>query len=183
MPSASALTALGIRRILYVRPDAASLTELDDLNADFVSWEDAGIKVRAVPLSDFSEAEPTADPARARAVAESGGHPGYFWGGHSYHHPLFWRHYGYGVGPTPTRRTARSAPPPARLSNAPAYRPSFRPTLFSTQSIGGAAGVGKQKPSGFGRVSVRMDGGRVTAVGSSSRRSGSFGRSRSSYSG
>jgi hypothetical protein len=45
-----------------------------------------------------------------------------------------------------------------------------------------AAGVGKQKPSGFGRVSVRMNSsGRLTAVGN--RRSGSFGRSRSSYSG
>jgi hypothetical protein len=66
------------------------------------------------------------------------------------------------------------------LSNAPAYRPTFRPTMFASRTLGGAAGFGKQKPSGFGRVSVRMSGGRVSSFGGSSRRSGSFGRSRSS---
>jgi hypothetical protein len=179
VPSASALTAAGIKRILYIRPDAASLTELDDLNADFVSWEQAGIPVRAVPLSDFSQAETAATPAAATSASHL-----FFWGGHSHHHPFFWRSYGFGAGPAPARRPPRTAPPPPRLSEAPAYRPSFRPTLFSSRTIGGAPGVGKQKPSGFGRVSVRMNAGRVTAIGSSARRrSGSFGRSRSSYSG
>jgi hypothetical protein len=173
VPSAAALTAAGIKRILYVRPDASSLTELDDLNTDFVSWEQAGIAVRAVPLSDFSQVDPSSSSAD----------PSYYWGGHSHHHFLFWRSYGFGAGPSPARRRPRTAPPPPRLSQAPAYRPSFRPTLFSTRTVGGAAGVGKQKPSGFGRISVRMSGGRVTAIGSSSRRSGSFGRSRSSFSG
>jgi hypothetical protein len=179
VPSAAALTSAGIKRILYIRPDADSLTELDDLNADFVSWEQAGISVRAVPLTDFSQAEEVTSPA----AAAGGASPSYYWGGHAFHHLLFWRSYGFGAGPAPARRPPRTAPPPPRLSQAPAYRPSYRPTLFSTRTLGGAAGVGKQKPSGFGRVSVRMSGGRVTAIGSRSRRSGSFGRSRSSFSG
>ncbi len=179
VPSAAALTAAGIKRLLYIRPDASSLTELDDLNADFVAWEKAGIPVRAVPLSDFTEADLAGAPGRA---ASGGGSHVYVWGGHGLHHPLFWRTYGYGAGPAPGRRPPKVAPPPVRVSSAPAYRPTLRPTLFSARTIGGVAGVGKQKPSGFGKVSVRMSGGRVTAVGSS-RRSGSFGRSRSSYSG
>ena len=198
LPSAATLAGLGIKRFLYVRPDERSLTELDDLNADFVAWQQGGIDVRALPLTDFSAADLTAaGPAQGRASAgvttaqgvhASHGTPGftsYYYGGHSHHHVLFWRSYGFGSGPAPSfsRRQRLSPPPAARLSNAPAYRPSFRPTLFSSRSIGGVAGVGKQKPSGFGRVSVRMNSvGRVTGVGSR-RRSGSFGRSRSSYSG
>jgi hypothetical protein len=47
--------------------------------------------------------------------------------------------------------------------------------------VGGLGGVGKQKPSGFGRVSMRSGGYGSYRVSSS--RSGSFGRSRSSSSG
>jgi hypothetical protein len=184
MPSAGSLRAIGVKRVLYLRPDPSSLTELDDLNEDFVGWQQAGIDVRAVPLSDFSAADvafASRPDAGATARASSGTTGGYYYGGHSYHHVLFWRSYGYGVGPAPAPRL-RSPPPPARLSGATAYRPSLRPTMFSSRTLGGIAGVGKQKPSGFGRVSVRMgSGGRMTRVGSG--RSGSFGRSRSSYSG
>ena len=187
VPSAGSLRAVGVKRVLYVRPDERSLTELDDLNGDFVAWQQAGIDVRALPLSDFTTADlqfparPDAGATAAR-TAHSGGHY-YYYGGHSFHHLLFWRGYGYGVGPAPTpSRRLRTPPPPARLSSATSYRPSFRPTVFASRAIGGVAGIGKQKPSGFGRVSVRMNSsGRLTAIGS--RRSGSFGRSRSSYSG
>jgi hypothetical protein len=164
LPSAASLRELGVKRVLYVRPDADSLTELDDLNADFVSWDHEGIAVRAMPLSDFSAVE----TAGQQMVA--GPHTTYYWGGHSYHHALFWRSYGFGAGPSPSRRAPRTAPPPAQLSSATSYRPIFRPTLFSTRTVGGIAGVGRQKPSGFGRISVRAGGGR----------SGSFGRARSS---
>ena len=53
----------------------------------------------------------------------------------------------------------------------------------SKQAAGPPPTLEGKKPSGFGRISVRMSGGRVTAIGSSARRSGSFGRSRSFYSG
>jgi hypothetical protein len=185
VPSAGSLRAAGVKRVLYIRPDDRSLTELDDLNGDFVAWQQAGIDVRALPLSDFTTGDlqfasrPDAGATVARTAHGGGGH--YYYGGHTFHHLLFWRSYGYGVGPAPSRRL-RTPPPPARLSGATSYRPSFRPTVFASRAIGGVAGVGKQKPSGFGRVSVRMNSsGRLTAIGS--RRSGSFGRSRSSYSG
>jgi hypothetical protein len=188
LPTAAALAGLGVKRILYVRPDAASLTELDDLNADFVAWQREGIDVRALPLTDFSTlAAGTAAPpdAGAALAATSGsgghGHGHYYYGGHWHHHPLFWRSYGFGAGPAPTRRLPRAAPapPPPRLSTAPAYRPQLRPTMFASTAIGGLPGVGKQKPSGFGRVSWRAGGRGLGATGNR-RRSGSFGRSRSS---
>ncbi|MEK7830209.1 MAG: hypothetical protein AAB401_03940, partial [Acidobacteriota bacterium] len=54
-----------------------------------------------------------------------------------------------------------------------------RPTVFSSSRVGassGATGVGRSKPSGFGRTSVRRGSdGRVSGVRSG--RSGSYGRS------
>jgi hypothetical protein len=176
VPSADGLQRLGIKRLLYLRPDGASLTELDDLNADFVEWERAGIEVRAVALSDFSaQQDAIANPATATAATTTH----YYYGGHAHYHPFFWRSYGWTS--VATSAPARLTPPPTRLSAAPAYRPAFRPTMFASRTIGGAAGFGKQKPSGFGRVSVRMAGARVSSFGSGSRRSGSFTRSRSSF--
>jgi hypothetical protein len=67
----------------------------------------------------------------------------------------------------------RTAPPPPNPVN---YRPVTRPTVFSAARVGGnASGVGKVKPTGFGRTSVRMSSsGQVT--GTRSGRSGSYGR-------
>jgi hypothetical protein len=54
--------------------------------------------------------------------------------------------------------------------------------MFSTRAVGGIAGVGKQKPSGFGRVSIRTA--RSSgAISVSKGRSGSFGRGSSSSGG
>ncbi|HEX2659222.1 MAG TPA: hypothetical protein VHU40_13155, partial [Polyangia bacterium] len=75
VPSADALKALGLRRVLYVRPTAASLQELDDLNDDFVRYRDAGVEVRAVALDDFQLEVPT--------VTSSHATPRYYWGGSS----------------------------------------------------------------------------------------------------
>jgi len=49
--------------------------------------------------------------------------------------------------------------------------------MFSSRTLGGTAGVGRQKPTGFGRVSVGSSG------SSSSARSGSLGRTTTSYGG
>jgi hypothetical protein len=175
LPSASQLHALGIRRLLYVRPDGQSLRELDDLNADFVALDGGGVEVRAVALDDFQQAT-LADGRRA----VSGGVPTYYYGGHLYHHLYFWNTYRWAPAPA-----ARLLPPgraplvPSAISDRAPYRPTPRPTIFNTRAVGGLAGVGKQKPSGFGRVSYRAAGGR-TSGSTGSRRSGSFGRSRSS---
>ncbi|HEX7501488.1 MAG TPA: hypothetical protein VF524_14490, partial [Polyangia bacterium] len=58
------------------------------------------------------------------------------------------------------------------VSTGRTFAPSPRPTMFSSRTVGGLSGVGKQKPSGFGRVSYRAGGGGFG-------RSGSFGRSSS----
>jgi hypothetical protein len=177
LPSAEQLRALGIKRLLYVRPSGNQLQELDDLNADFVALDRGGISVDALALSDFQRAQ-LAD-GRAPASASHAG--GYYYGGHPYHHLLFWNHYGWAPAPQLRGARARAAPSRALPARTP-YQPTFRPTIFNTRAVGGVSGVGKQKPSGFGRVSVRSpDGGRtVRQVYSGSRRSGSFGRARSS---
>jgi hypothetical protein len=100
----------------------------------------------------------------------------YYYGGHPHTHLWFWSYHGW--GPTPVYRLGGPRPSlPATLASRPLYRPAPRATIFSSRAIGGGAGVGKQKPSGFGRVSARSSGDGFSA------RSGSFGRSRSSFSG
>jgi hypothetical protein len=162
MPTAARLAELGVKRILYVRPDRSSLTELDDLNDDFVELGKQGIEVRALALDDFTA---TGSPAR----------PVYYYGGSSHYHSYFWHSYHW-TSYNPGRNVVVPRPSPALD-----YRPVSRPTIFASRTLGRAAGVGRQKPSGFGRVSVRMGGGGVvSSYGTSIRRSGSFGRSRSS---
>jgi hypothetical protein len=156
LPSAEALRRLGVARVLYVRPDESSLTELDDLNADFVAMHGAGLEVRALALSDFTTVVTGAAPAMVY--------------GSAHYHPLFWRSYGWSAVTWPRREPL----PPSR---ALSYRPLPRTTLFASRVVGGS------KPAGFGRVSVRLDGdGRLASYGTT-HRSGSFGRSRSSWSG
>src|SRR5207245_3965088 len=62
----------------------------------------------------------------------------------------------------------------APSTSAPSYTPQSRPTLFSGTRVGGQTGVGRTRPSGFGRTTFRTSGGRVTSI--STGRSGSFGR-------
>lgn len=169
LPSAATLREAGYRRLLYVRPRAADLQELDDLNDDFVAYREAQLEVRAVALDDFRR--PTeASPTTARATSVH-----YHYGGSPMYHGSFWHSYSWSTRPTP--RTFTRVPSVSRGTD---YQPTPRATLFSSRAFGGTSGVGKQRPSGFGRVSVRQDsGGRVTGI--SSGRSGSFGRSRSSF--
>ncbi len=110
---------------------------------------------------------------------------------HHYHYgsPLwgsywFWSAYAWHAPPRVIVVPGRAAPPPppprpSNLSSGHVFRPSPRPTVFSSRTVGGvASGVGKQKPSGFGRVSYRASAetGRFTSP--SLGRSGSFGRTR-----
>jgi len=167
VPSASALTDAGYRRVLYVRPTGQSpeqLRELDDLNDDFVAYRDAGIDVRVVATDSF-QLDATAPPTSRHLYA---------WGGSHHTHVTFWHSYGWSsIGPP---RGAVLVPArPYGISAGASYRPVVRPTIFSSRTVGGLSGVGKQRPSGFGVVSVRQSAssGHIT-VGSS--RSGSFGR-------
>jgi hypothetical protein len=170
LPTATNLQSLGIRRLLYVAPDQSDMHELDDLNADFVAFRDASIDVKVMPLSDLMP------PAQPTAQSH-----GYYYGGHAYTHFLFWQTYGWhSSAPGRPALTQRTASPLPQISRGAEYRPAPRPTIFSSRTLGGGAGIGKQKPSGFGRVSVRTSRstGAVTAVRTG--RSGSFGRAGSS---
>ena len=168
LPSAQVLREAGYRRVLYVRPwgyTTDQLRELDDLNDDFVAYHDEGIDVRAMAVNDFR-----LEPARL----EVAGPRGYVWGGAYTTHPLFWHTYGWS---TSSSRPPFAASLPSDVGVGASYRPVLRPTMFSSRSlgIGNGSGVGKQRPSGFGVVSVQQSpSGRVSAVGV--RRSGSFGR-------
>jgi hypothetical protein len=115
----------------------------------------------------------------------------YYYGGGPGFHPFFFYAYPfYSPSPAYARRAgfagARAAALPPSVS-PPRYVPAPRPTMFSGTRIGGrsaAGGVGRSKPSGFGRATVRVapSGGVVgTRAGRSGYyapgRSGSFGRS------
>jgi hypothetical protein len=184
LPSASSLQLLGVKRLLYVR-DASGTLESDDLNADLAELERAGIEVRQASLADF-ERDPVSPPApdagapTTSSTRYSSTHTHYHYGGGgSWGYVYFWNQYGW-YHPAPPRGPRPPAPPPP--SRAATYRPVARPTLFSTRAVGGIAGVGKQKPSGFGRVSIRTA--RSSgAISVSKGRSGSFGRGSSSSGG
>ena len=177
LPTAENLRSLGIRHLLYVTPNKSDLRELDDLNDDFVEFAKRSIDVKVLPLSDL-DAPATVAASSARPPATA-----YYYGGYPHTHLWFWRSYGwYTPRPyvrVPSGSTAPALPapsPPAQVSRGASYRPVSRPTIFSSRSLGTGSGVGKQRPSGFGRVSVRTSAssGRITSIRPG--RSGSFGR-------
>jgi len=177
LPSAARLQLLGVSRVLYVRGGDGAL-ESDDLNEDFAELDRSGIPVRQVSLGDFQAASdgPNVPDAGAPATASGSTHRRYYYGGGgSWSHVYFWHSYGW-YSPTPPRGAPSRVPPPAPPpSRASSYRPVARQTIFSSRAVGGAVGIGKTKPSGFGRISVRTA--RATGAISVGRgRSGSFGR-------
>jgi hypothetical protein len=65
IPHAGELAALGVRRVVYVRPEQAEHRELDDLNAMFVAYQNAAIELRFWSLG-AQNSEPETYVARAR---------------------------------------------------------------------------------------------------------------------
>ena len=178
MPTAENLKKNDIKGLIYAAPDKSRSTELDDLNEDFVAYRDAGIDITMMPLTDFQ-------PVSQELIAEHGAventssstHRSYYYGGHPYFSPFFFMYYPMF---SPMRSYNYGSLRQPRSVARPSYSPKTRPTMFSSKTVGGRSGVGKQKPSGFGRVSTRTVNGRTTygsASRSSSGRSGSFGRS------
>jgi hypothetical protein len=193
VPPFDALRQRGIKHVLYIVPDRKQQHESDDLNDDFVAYRDAGIQVAMLPLSDLQKKTETvakqAPEGSTRTVEE---HRYYYGGGLESHlaflllysflapRPMAYYPYpgsvGMGGRTITLGQTSRPSTPP------PSYQPTSRPTMFSGTRVGGASGVGRAKPSGFGRTTVRTSGGRVTGFGASrasgtaSGRSGSFGR-------
>ncbi|MGQ9898567.1 MAG: hypothetical protein ACUVR8_13570 [Acidobacteriota bacterium] len=172
VPPAAKLTEAGIKHIIYVTPDSSRKVEMDDLNEDFVEYKNAGLQVAILPASEF-----VPDPNQTVGTSSR---PRYYYGGHPLGSVWFFYSYPYYapspvyVSRTPYYRTISPATNPM-ASRVPSYMPTSRPTMFSSSRTGGARGVGRSKPSGFGRSTVRVgSGGRIT--GTRAGRSGSFGR-------
>jgi len=195
LPPAEQLKQRGILQVIYITKDQTQATELDDINEDFVEWQKNGINVQMLRLSDFKPYdEPlTASNTASTTAPASSTVRHYYYGGYPYSHWWFYSHYywsrpstiiygnGYGYGGG-YAGNYRVPPPPVNSRpnfDPPNYRPASRPTVFSSARVGsssGATGVGRTKPSGFGRTSVRRGSdGRVSGVRSG--RSGSYGRS------
>jgi hypothetical protein len=191
IPPADQLKQRGITSLLYVVNDEKQKQELDDLNEEFVELQKQGIQTRLLPLSEFKPFDEEVQAAPPSGTGTTGGtqtvrERHYYYGGSPFFHWWFYNHYFYNPYPSvvvyrggrSVPLTRPSSPPPFQ---PPPYRPATRPTIFSgTRVGGGASGVGKNKPSGFGRTSVRQtSGGQVTGVRSG--RSGSYGRSSGSW--
>lgn len=173
---------MGVTNIMYCVLNEK--TELDDINDDFVSYQNAGININMINLADF-KLNPTTDSLGSKMNIQNRDSldklrenyrqapPVYHYGGGPTFIPVFFGYHpymSYGRSVTVVRNI------PSGLS-APAYRPIARPTVFSSRSTGGVgAGVGKIRPSGFGKISTRVSrsSGRMTGVRTG--RMGSFGR-------
>lgn len=182
LPTPENLRSLGVRHVLYVVPGKSDLHELDDLNDDFVAFAGSGIDVKMMAITDLGAPAEVAQPAAGRTGSAPVAH---YYGGSPHTHLFFWNAYGWHTPriapPGGARAPALPAPrPPANVSNGAAYRPALRPTIFSARRTGVGAGVGKQKPSGFGVVSVRASKSTGRIAGVRTGRSGSFGRGYSS---
>jgi hypothetical protein len=187
LPPADQLKQRGVQQVIYLVKDESQKEELDDINDDLVEWQKQGINVRMLRLSEFkpvdepvlANAAGTTPPAGTDQTSTVQRH--YYYGGSPWASWLFFNHYGYGYPrEVVIYRDGRNIPIPRptrdQTYNPPTYRPTSRPTIFSSSRVGGASGVGKTRPTGFGRTSVRMSSdGRFT--GARPGRSGSFGRS------
>jgi len=128
-----------------------------------------------VPLSSFGK-----DPSYVPPEGEEDPAHGYYYGHSHVHHTHFYTHYPMflWVGGPRYGWTAPAASRPPATVRPPSYKPASRPTMFSSRTTGGARGVGRTKPTGFGKVSSRVgSGGKILGT-----RSGSTGRFRSSSS-
>lgn len=180
LPPADQMKQRGIQQVIYLVKDQNQKEELDDINDDLVEWQKQGINVRMLRLSDF---KPYDEPAQTMASSGTSTtvNRHYYYGGSPWTSWWFYNHYGYSYPrEVYVYRDGRNVSIPRPTSgptfDPPSYRPVSRPTIFNASRVGGVSGVGKTRPSGFGRTSVRVSSnGRVT--GTRSGRSGSYGRS------
>lgn len=195
IPSAEMLKELGVKSVLYITSDRTRQQELDDLNEDFVEYQKKGLSVAMLPLSDFGGVDEWAEGKRPDGSTEQVRERHYYYGGAPGFHPFFFYSYpfyrptGTFVSRYPDYGRVAGGRAPAGFTppvSPPRYVPATRPTMFAGSRVGASnrAGVGRSKPSGFGRTTVRMSsGGSVvgTRAGRSGyyspRRSGSFGHS------
>ncbi len=185
VPPPDQLKQRGITNVMYVVRDANQKDELDDLNEDFVGWQQQGIGVQLLRLSDFQPYDEQVEKKNADGTTTRATERHHYYYGNPYSHWWFYSHYAYSPYASPSYYRGGGYAPMPRNTAAPPnpvnYRPATRPTMFSGTRVGGSAsGVGRSKPTGFGRTSVRVSSsGQVT--GTRSGRSGSYGRSGGSW--
>lgn len=179
VPPADKLSTLGVTNVLYAVPDASNSNERDDLNEDFTAYKGKGVNVSLFTLSDFTpDTTASSDTAVVAGASTGYHHTTYYYGGGPMFSPWFYYHYPVFVGYSAPAMTRL----PATTLTGRTYTPTPRPTMFASRTTGGASGVGRARPTGFGRVSTRVDGtGRTTGIRSGSY--GSYGRSSSGRSG
>lgn len=162
-PEASDLQSRGISRVIYVGNSQNSTVESDDLNDAMVAFAAAGISTTFMGMDVFGE--------------ENGRQ---YYGGSSNTHGTFYRHYPIFIwwrsGPYYRGRSFGMSGTPRTPARASGYAPRPRTTMFSSRTTGGGtSGVGRTRPTGFGRVTTRTG-----PNGSTTVRSGSLGRMNSS---
>jgi hypothetical protein len=182
LPPADQIKQRGVQQVIYLVKDESQKEELDDINDDLVEWQKQGINVRLLRMSEFKPVdEPVQSTVAGTTATTTTVQRHYYYGGYPWASWLFFSNYGYGYPRDygyyrDGRYTSIPRPTTGQTYNPPTYRPQSRSTIFSSSRVGGASGVGRTRPSGFGRTSVRMSSdGRVTGIRSG--RSGSYGRS------
>ena len=194
-PGAAELQQRGVKQILYITPNRAQRNESDDLNPLFVEYQAAQMGVEMFPLTDLVPVTETVERTEPDGTTQTVRETHYYYGGGLSSHLGFFLLYSFLLPPPmlfyPSyagrgfagRSVARGDLRRPANVRRPNYQARPRPTMFSGRGVGGQRGVGRRRPSGFGRTTVRSSGGRVTGLGSRSRargfrRSGSFGRGR-----
>jgi hypothetical protein len=192
-PGAAELQQRGVKQVMYITPNRGRRNESDDLNALFVEYQTAQMGVEIFPLTDLVPVTETVERTEPGGTTQAVREKHYYYGGGLSSHLGFFLLYSfllprpmlyypmYAGGGFAGRGVARGDLRRPAGVRRPNYQARPRPTMFSGRGVGGQRGVGRRKPSGFGRTTVRSSGGRVTGLGSRSRmgrRSGSFGRGR-----
>lgn len=168
VPDAARLKAMGYKNVLYVVPKDGDV-DLDDLNEDFVAYQQASIPVRIVAAPAFAR-----DPsAKARKIADEerdyDDGSTYAYGGSDTTHTWFWTDYGMGRSPRPGSRA------PSTSSSGKSFTPTPRKTAFSSGTT--ATTSARTRPSGFGTTAVVVAATTGIILGSRLSRSGSWNRS------
>lgn len=166
-PSAEEARALGITKVIYLTA-SESATEADDLNDVLVDYS-KGMDVANVNLEQFGQ-----------GASEGGKEGRYFYGGNAESHGHFYRHHMFFLYIPGGRYRMPARGPSAGRARPSGYTPRPRQTMFSSRTTGTAAsGVGRTRPTGFGRITH----GTSRGGGISNMRSGSYGRYSSGVSG
>jgi hypothetical protein len=189
LPSTERLKSLGIKRVLYVRPDAASLQDLDDVNLDLVAYKEGGVELKEVALDDFAISEVELPPATTGGLPEEK-IPAHTFVHHSVHkigQKKKYTYLGASIGtawflhrylgasfPKPkSRREKVEEPKIGSSAHAAVITP--RKTLFNPQGVAPTpAAVAARSAANVGKVMVNVgsSSGAVVSLG----RNGSLGR-------